>query len=66
MDREMALRGLESFKTVGGWYLPATDKWIRRINGVFYVIDDSKCAVTYRQIIEMVRIENRVQMEVGF
>lgn len=66
MDREMALRELEDFRTVDGWYLPATDKWIRRINGIFYVIGDKKRAVTYRQIVEMVRIENRVQMEVGF
>lgn len=66
MDRETALRELEGFSTVGGWYLPATDKWIRRINGIFYVIGDKKYAVTYRQIVEMVRIENRVQMEVGF
>ena len=66
MDREMALRELEDFRTAGGWYLPATDKWIRRINGIFYVISDKKYAVTYRQIVEMVRIENRVQMEVGF
>lgn len=66
MDREMALRELKDFRTTDGWYLPATDKWIRRINGIFYVIEDKKYAVTYRQIVEMVRIENRVQMEVGF
>ena len=66
MDRETALRELEGFRTAAGWYLPATDKWIRRINGIFYVIGDKKYAVTYRQIVEMVRIENRVQMEVGF
>ena len=66
MDRETALRELEDFRTAGGWYLPATDKWIRRINGIFYVIGSKKCMVTYRQIVEMVRIENRVQKEVGF
>ena len=66
MDRETALRELEDFRTAAGWYLPATDKWIRRINGIFYVIDDKKYAVTHRHIIEMVRIENRTQMEVGF
>lgn len=66
MDRETVLRELEGFRTAFGWYLPATDKWIKRINGVFYVIDDKKYAVSYRQIIEMVRFESRVQMEVGF
>lgn len=66
MDRETALRELEGFRTAGGWYLPATDKWIKRINGIFCAIDDKKYAVTYRQIIEMVRLENRAQMEVGF
>lgn len=66
MNREAVLRELEAFRTASGWYLPATDKWIRRINGIFYVIGDKKYAVTHRQIIEMVRIENRVQMEVGF
>lgn len=66
MDREMSLRELEGFRTAGGWYLPATDKWIRRINGAFYIIDDKKYVVTHRQIVEMVRLENRVQMEAGF
>lgn len=66
MDREMALREMKDFRTTGGWYLPATDKWIKRINGTFYVIDDKKYVVSHRQIIEMVRIENRTQMEVGF
>jgi hypothetical protein len=66
MNRETALRELEPFRSAVGWYLPATGKWIRRINGIFYVIDDNRHAVTYRQIIEMVRIENRTQMEVGF
>ena len=66
MDRETTLRELEPFSTATGWYLPATDKWIRRINGIFYVIDDKKYAVTHRQSVEMARIENSVQMEVGF
>lgn len=66
MDRKQVLRELEPFRAVGGWYLPATDKWIGRVNGVFYVIDDRKHAVTHRQIVEMVRIECRVQREVGF
>lgn len=66
MDRETVLREMEPFRTVGGWYLPATNKWIRRINGIFYVIDDKKYAVTHKQIFEMVRVENRIQMEVGF
>ena len=63
---DQATGELKPFSTAGGWYLPATDKWIRRINGIFYVIGDKKYAVTHRQIVEMVRIENRVQMEVGF
>lgn len=66
MDRERALRELEGFRTAGGWYLPATDKWIRRINGTFFVIEDKKYAVTNREIVEMVRLEDRAQMEVGF
>lgn len=66
MDRGTALRELEPFRTAGDWYLPATDKWIGRINDVFYVIDDRKHAVTHRQIVEMVQIERRVQREVGF
>ena len=66
MDRETALRELKGFRAADGWYLPATDKWIRRINGIFYVIGDKKYAVTHKQIVEMVRIENRVQTEVGF
>lgn len=66
MDRETVLWELEPFRVAAGWYLPATGKWIRRINGIFYAIDDKKYAVTHRQIVEMVRLENRVQMEVGF
>lgn len=66
MDRERALSELEEFQTAGGWYLPATSKWIRRINGIFFVIEDKKYAVTNRQVVEMVRIECRVQRELGF
>lgn len=66
MGREKALRKLKEFETPVGWYLPATDKWIRRVNGIFYVIGDKKYAVTHKQIVEMVRLENRTQMEVGF
>ena len=66
MDLEEVPREMEPFRTMGGWYLPATDKWIRRINGIFYVIGNKKYAVTYKQIIEMVRTESRTQMEVGF
>lgn len=66
MDRERALRELEEFEAQGGWYLPATGKWIRRINGIFFVIEDKKYAVTNRQVVEMVRIECRVQREMTF
>lgn len=66
MDRERALRELEAFKSQGGWYLPATDKWIRRINSNFFVIEDRKYAVTNRQVVEMARLECRAQRESGF
>lgn len=66
MDRERALRELEEFEAQGGWYLPVTDKWIKRINGIFCVIEDRKYTVTNRQVVEMARIERRVQREVGF
>ena len=61
MDRERALRELEEFESQGGWYLPATGKWIKRLNGIFFVIEDKKYAWTKRQVVWMVRIDHRSQ-----